>query len=86
VLSQALHRACAEVRFTSLEGRGHEHGYLDEMAPPFTPHSTQASRGCGQVHTFTGPPVTWDALARHLTMQILTRRLTFRSTAIKDLT
>jgi hypothetical protein len=27
----------------------------------------QASRGCGQVHTFTGPPVTWDALARHLT-------------------
>jgi len=24
-------------------------------------------RGCGPVRTFTGPPVTWDALARHLT-------------------
>jgi dipeptidyl aminopeptidase/acylaminoacyl peptidase len=30
VLFRALRRACAEVRFTSLEGRGHEHGYLDE--------------------------------------------------------
>jgi acetyl esterase/lipase len=67
VLFQALRRACAEVRFTSLEGRGHEHGYLDETTPPFTPHSTRASRGCGRLRTFTGPPVTWDALARHLT-------------------
>jgi acetyl esterase/lipase len=67
VLFQALRRACAEVRFTSLEGRGHEHGYLDETAPPFTPHSTRAARVCGLVHTFTGPPVTWDALARQLT-------------------
>jgi dipeptidyl aminopeptidase/acylaminoacyl peptidase len=30
VLFRALRRACAEVRLTSLEGRGHEHGYLDE--------------------------------------------------------
>jgi hypothetical protein len=70
VLFRALHQACAEVHFTSLKGRGHEHGYLDETAPPFTPHSTLASRGCDPVRTFTGPPVTWDALARYLTQTL----------------
>jgi acetyl esterase/lipase len=29
--------------------------------------STRASRGSGPVRTFTGPPVTWDALVRYLT-------------------
>lgn len=67
VLFRALRRACAEARRTSLEGRGHEHGYLDETAPPFTPRSTRVSRGSGPVRTFTGPPVTWDALVRYLT-------------------
>jgi acetyl esterase/lipase len=73
VLVRALRRACAEVRFASLEGRGHEHGYLDETAPPFTPHRTLASRGCGPTRSFTGPPVTWEALARHLTRTLAGR-------------
>jgi hypothetical protein len=67
MLFRALRRACAEVRLTSPQGRGHEHGYLDETAPPFTPRSARASRGCGPVRTLTGPPATWDALVRYPT-------------------
>jgi hypothetical protein len=48
-------------------GPGPRARHLDETAPPFTPRSTRVSRGCGPVRTFTGPPVTWDALVRYLT-------------------
>ena len=69
LLFDALARAQVPATFYSVDGYGHNHGFLDETRK-FTTRTVHRVKPNGGTVTSSGAPLTWDAVVRFLDKQL----------------